>query len=383
MNRITVLHLAGSGGWAGGETYLLLLARHLDRERFRLIVASPEEGALVENLKAEGIETHVLDLDPLGSPAPLFRLRNFLREQQPDILQSHGARANVYSRIAGRLAETGAIISTVHNSVYDYPIGRIKKWFYLMCDRRTAPLADCTLCVAESHRQELITRYGLDPDRVVTIPNGVDLAAFQPGPRNQRLREELAISEDAPVLGIVGRLTDQKGHIYLLRALPLLREKFPALRCLLVGDGELREELQQLVADLGLTDHCLFLGVRQDIPEVLAAMDLLVLPSLSEGMPYAALEGMAMGKPVVATAVNGLPELIQDGVTGLLVPRKDPVALAKAIESVLADPQMAASFGLAARRLVEQTYSIEGWIEQMESLYESLVDHEHCSCSHD
>lgn len=380
---ITVFHLAGSGGWAGGETYLLLLARHLDRERFRLIVASPEPGALVENLRAEGIEAHVLDMNPLGSLAPLFRLRNFLREQQPDILQSHGARTNVYSRIAGRLAETRAIVSTVHNSVYDYPIGRIKKWFYLACDRLTAPLADCTICVAESHRQELITLYGLDPDRVVTIPNGVDITKFQPGQRNCRLREELAISEDAPVIGIVGRLTDQKGHMYLLKALPLLLTKFPSLRCLVVGDGELREELQKLAASLGLTEHCLFLGVRQDIPEVLAAMDLLVLPSLSEGMPYAALEGMAMGKPIVATAVNGVPELIQNGVTGLLVPRKDPAALAKAIEEVLANSDAAASFGLAARRLVEQTYSIEGWIEQMESLYESLVDHEQCSCSHD
>ncbi|MCX5721237.1 MAG: glycosyltransferase [Nitrospirae bacterium] len=380
---ITVLNLAGSGGWAGGETYLLLLARYLDRERFRLIVASPEPGALVDNLRAEGIEAHVLDMEPLGSLAPLFRLRNFLREQQPDIVQSHGARGNVYSRIAGRLAETGAIVSTVHNSLYDYPIGRIKKWLYLACDKLTAPLADCTLCVAESHRQELINRYGLRPDRVVTIPNGVDLTKFQPTQRTQHLREALAISDDVPVIGIVGRLTDQKGHVYLLRALPLLLTKFPALRCLVVGDGELREELQKLAVDLGLTEHCLFLGVRQDIPEVLAAMDLLVLPSLSEGMPYAALEGMAMGKPVVATAVNGVPELIQDGVTGLLVPRKDPVALAQAIETVLANPHLAASFGLAARRLVEQTYSIEAWVGQMESLYESLVDHAQCSCTHD
>lgn len=380
---ITVLHIAESGGWAGGETYLLLLARHLDRERFRLIVVAPGPGALMESLRAEGVETHVLDMDPLGSLAPLFRIRNFLCEQQPDILQSHGARTNVYARLAGRLAETRAIVSTVHNSLYDYPIGRIKKWLYLVCDRLTAPLADRTLCVAESHRQELINRYGLPPDRVVTIPNGVDIKRFQPTQRNRCLREELAISEDAPVIGIVGRLTDQKGHVYLLKALSLLLAKFPALRCLVVGDGELREELQKLAVDLGLTEHCIFLGVRQDIPEVLAAMDLLVLPSLSEGMPYAALEGMAMGKPVVATAVNGVPELIQDGVTGLLVPRKDPVALAKAIEAVLANPHMAASFRLAARRLVEQTYSIEGWIEQMESLYESLVDHEECSCPHD
>jgi len=379
---ITVLHLAGSGGWAGGETYLLLLARHLDRQRFRLIVASPEPGALVDGLQGEGIEAHVLNMDPLGSPAPLLRLRRFLGEKRADIVQSHGARANFYARIAGALGATGTIVSTVHNSIYDYPVGRIKKGLYLVCDRLTAPLADWTLCVAESHRQELITRCGFPPDRVVTIPNGVDLQRFQPARYDRRLRQELDIRDGAPLVGVIGRLTHQKGHIHLFHALPLLLKKFPSLRCLVVGDGELREELEGLVAKEGLTDHCLFLGVRQDIPQVLAALDVLVIPSLSEGLPYVALEGMAMAKPIVASAVNGVPELIQDGVTGRLVPREDPSALAKAVEEVLADPAAAAELGRAARRRVEQRYSTEEWIRRLESFYERLLTSEERSCAH-
>ncbi|MGH7148031.1 MAG: glycosyltransferase [Nitrospiraceae bacterium] len=379
---VTVLHLAGSGGWAGGETYLLLLARHLNRKRFRLIVASPEPGALVENLKAEGIETHVIDMDPLGSIAPLLRLRNFLREKQVDILQSHGARGNFYARVAGRLAAIHPIISTVHNSLYDYPISWGKRGLYLACDRLTASLADCTLCVAESHRQELIKRYGLVPNKVVTIPNGVDLNRFQPAHRDRSLRRELNLREGVPLLGIIGRLTSQKGHVYLLRALPMLLEKFPEVRCLVVGDGEMREDLQRLAAELGLTDQCLFIGVRHDMPEVLSAIDVLVISSLSEGLPYVALEGMAMAKPIVATAVNGVPELIQDGVTGRLVPREDPDALARAIGEILADPSTAAALGRAARRKVEQDYSVERWIQRLESLYESLVSSEHRSCTH-
>jgi glycosyltransferase involved in cell wall biosynthesis len=379
---ITVLHLAGSGGWAGGETYLLLLARHLDRQRFRLIVASPEPGALVDGLHAEGIETHVLNMEPLGSLAPLFRLRNFLREKQADIVQSHGARGNFYARIAGALAATGMIVSTVHNSIYDYPISRIKKRLYLVCDRLTAPLTDWTLCVAESHRRELVTRCGFPPDKVVTIPNGVDLQRFQPARYDRRLRKELGIHDEAPLVGVIGRLTHQKGHACLFRALPLLLRKFPSLCCLIVGDGELREELQGLAAREGLTDHCLFLGVRQDMPQVLAALDVLVMPSLSEGLPYVALEGMAMAKPIVASAVNGVPELIQDGVTGRLVPRGEPNALAKALEEVLADPAAAAMLGRAARHRVEQAYSVEGWIRRLESFYERVFSGKDRSCSH-
>lgn len=370
---ITVLHLAGSGGWAGGETYLLLLARKLNRKRFRLIVVSPESGFLVENLKAEGIEAPVVDMGWMGNPVPIFRLRTLLQENRVDIIQSHGARVNVYARVAGRLAATPVIISTVHNSLYDYPISSMKKALYLAFDQFTAPLADCTVCVAESHRQELIGRYHLLPDRVVTLRNGVDLDRYQPARYDRRLRKALHVPDDVPVIGILGRLTHQKGHVYLLRALPLLLTKFPSLRCLVVGDGELREELQGLAAALGLTEHCLFLGVRQDIPEVLAAIDVLVLPSLSEGLPYAALEGMAMGKPIVATAVNGVPELIQDGVTGRLIPREDSKALARAVEEVLADPSTGRALGQAARKTVEQEYSVERWIDQLESLYERLA----------
>lgn len=369
---LSVLHLAGSGGWAGGETYLLLLARRLDRKQFRLIVVSPEAGALVDNLRAEGIETLVLDMNRLGSVGPILRLRDLLHERRVEILQTHGARSNFYGRLAGRLAGTPVIISTVHNSLYDYPVGRLRKSFYLALDRVTAPLAHCILCVAESHRQELIGRYHLPPEKVVTIPNSVDLGRFGPVESGGQVRKELGIPNDAPVIGVVGRLTHQKGHCFLLHALPMLARRYPALCCLVVGDGELCEELAGLAARLGVLDRCLFLGVRRDIPAVLSALDVLVVPSLSEGMPYVVLEGMASGKPVVATAVNGIPEVVEDRVTGRLVPRQDSGALAEAIGELLADPKSAAAMGRAARRRVEESFSSGQWIARLEALYDNL-----------
>jgi glycosyltransferase involved in cell wall biosynthesis len=369
---ITVLHLAESGGWAGGETYLLSLARRLDRKRFRLIVASPEPGALTQNLQAMDVETLVWDMGQLGSVGPILRLRGLLREQGVHILQSHGARSNFLGRIAGRLAGTPGIISTVHNSLYDYPVGAFRKALYLFLDRLSAPLAHRVLCVAESHRQELIRRYHLSPGTVVTIPNGVDLERFHPARYGRHVRKEFEIPGEAFLLGIIGRLTPQKGHVYLLRALRLLSVRFPLLRCLIVGDGESRKDLMQLATDPGLAGRCLFAGVRHDIQEVLSALDLLVIPSLSEGLPYVALEGMAMAKPIVATAVNGLPELIRDGETGRLVPKGDPHALAEAIGEVLSDTRRAAALGQAARLRVEREYSIELWVQRLERLYDGL-----------
>jgi glycosyltransferase involved in cell wall biosynthesis/SAM-dependent methyltransferase len=370
---IAVLHLAESGGWAGGETYLLALATRIDTSRFRLIVISPESGLLVDNLRARGVETLVWDMGCLGNVGLIFRLRTLLRERGISIFQTHGARSNFYGRLAGQLAGTPVIISTVHNSLYDYPVGRLRKAVYLALDRLSAPLAHCILCVAESHRRELVGRYRLPPEQVVTIPNSVDLGRFRPAESGRQVRKELGISDDAPVIGIVGRLTSQKGHGVLLRALPMLAREHPALRCLVVGDGDLRNELMGLANRLGVQDRCIFMGVRRDIPAVLSALDVLVVPSLSEGMPYVVLEGMASGKPVVATAVNGIPEVIEDRVTGRLVPRQDSGALAGAIGELLADPESAEAMGRAARRRVEEDFSMERWIGRLEALYVNLA----------
>lgn len=372
---ISVFHLAESSGWAGGETYLLSLARRLDRKRFRLLVLVPESGQLEDNLRMEGIETHRWEMGRLGSIAPILHLRSLLREWRVDVLQSHGARTNFYARIAGRLARVPMVLSTIHNSLYDYPVGSLKKGLYIALDRLTTPLVHCILCVAESHRQELIRRYGLAPAKVMTIHNGVDLERFRPERYGRGARKEWELPDEAPLLGIIGRLTHQKGHATLLCALPALISRFPHLRCLVVGDGELRADLQRLATELSVTRQCLFVGARQDIPHILSALDVLVIPSLSEGFPYVALEGMAMAKPIVATAVNGLPECIQDGVTGRLVPKADPPALAEAIGEILSDSQGAATLGQAARRRVEREYSIERWVGRLEHLYESLLAH--------
>src|SRR5581483_7191243 len=224
-----------------------------------------------------------------------------------------------------------------------------------------------------AHRRELLAEYRLDPLRVVTIPNAVDLDRFSPASGPSMLRSELKLGPHVPVIGILGRFTEQKGHRYLFEALPSLIADFPDLQCLIVGDGPERPDLEQRARRLGVADHTWFLGVRRDIRNVLAGLNVLVVPSISEGMPYVVLEGMAMAKPIVATAVNGIPELLEDHVTGRLVPPRTVGALAGAIRDLLRDADVSEVYGRAARSAVEKRHSLDQWIATIERLYEDVL----------
>ena len=303
----------------GGERYLQLLFDRLDRTRFRPLLICPEPGPFVEIMRGRGVPTRIIHLAPLVNPLALFRLVRLLERERVTILQTHGARSNAYGQVAGRLARVPIVISTVHNSLMDYQIGAFKRWLYLTVLRRTSHLADWIICVSEELRQHVITDVRASSDRTVTVHNGIDMARFHDRAAHSTIRNELEVG-DAPLLVVIGRLTEQKGHRYLLEALPSLIAAWPKLRCLIVGEGELRDTLMELAARLGVASSCVFGGARTDIPDVLAGADLVLLPSLSEGFPFVLLEALAMGRPVVASRVNGVPELIEDRKTGRLVP---------------------------------------------------------------
>lgn len=372
---VRILHLAGSAEWAGGEVYLLQLAHRLNRNRFSLEIVCPYDGPFVQRLHQEGVAVSVVDLTRLASPSAIFRLRDLLVRKEAKIVQSHGARSNFYGRVAGRLAGVPAIISTVHNSLYDYPVGRGRKALYLLMDRLTAPLAHRIVCVADSLAQDLIRRSRLDARQLQVIHNGIDLDRFNPRDVDGlRVRQQLGLPP-GPLIGMIGRMTPQKGHIYFLQAFARVRDRFPEARALIVGDGPLREELEGMARELKIEEGCIFTGVRSDIPELLSTLDVFVLSSVSEGLPYAVLEAMAMARPVVATRVSGLPEIIEDGVTGLLVPPRNPQALGAAVIGLLQDRDRAQKMGAAGRRTVEEKFGLDRMVQEIERLYEILMSH--------
>ncbi len=373
---IKVVQLADTVDRGGGETYVFLLADRLPRDRYFLSVLCPSEGLLPERLRQIGICVIPFESPRLLSLAALVRLTRLLRQQRPDIVQSHGARVNLYAALAGRWARVPIIISTIHNSLYDYPISSIRRSLYLLGERLTYRITDRTVCVADALAQDLTGRSHTDPGKVRVIQNGVDLDAFDPKiVDGWKARREFGLQEAAPLIGIVGRMTPQKGHLDFLTALVQIKAAIPTVKALIVGDGPLRAELVQYARRHHLHDCCIFTGMREDIPTIIAALDVVALPSLSEGLPFVLLEAMAMGKPVVATRVNGVSEVVEDGVTALLVPPRTPDMLARAVITLLHNRELASMLGAAARRQAERCFGLKRMIQNVETLYEELLGH--------
>lgn len=372
MTPVVLAELAGSAAYGGGERYLELLLDRLDRARYRALLISPEPGSFVGRMKARGVETHLVHLAPLFNPIALWRLTRLLVRERVTILQTHGARANFYGRIAGRLAGVPVIISTVHNSLKDYEVRSLTRWLYTKALRLTLPLVHRIICVSESNRRDMIDECPGMTEKTQTVYNGIDPSAFPSQPDRQIVRREFGMIQ-RPVLVTIARLTEEKGHRYLLQALPCLLETWPRLCCVFVGDGGLHDALHRLAVELAVERSCRFVGVREDIAEILAAADVVVLPSLSEGFPFVLLEALAMGCPVVASRVNGIPELIEHHKTGLLVPPRDPPALAAAILEMLSDPTAASKMGAEGRAVVQQRFTVDHMVANTTAIFEAAM----------
>lgn len=373
MKPVRLLHLADTADLGGGETYLFLLADRLSRDRYVLSVFCPSEGLLPQRLRKIGIPVVPFEIPKLLSPAALVRLIRLFQQHRPDIVQSHGARTNLYATLAGRWARVPIIVCTIHNSLYDYPISSIRRSLYLLGERLTFALSDRTICVADALAHDLTKRSGRDPRKIQVIRNGVDLEAFDPKTVDgSTVRREFGLEKDIPLIGIVGRMTPQKGHMDLLTALVQIKAVVPTVKVLIVGDGPLRAELVQFTRSRSLEDRCIFAGMREDIPAIIGALDVVALPSLSEGLPFVLLEAMAMGKPVVATRINGVREVVEDGVTALLIPPREPAMLAGAISALLINQELRSRLAAAARQLVERRFSLDRMIQEVMALYEKL-----------
>jgi glycosyltransferase involved in cell wall biosynthesis len=373
VTPIVLAELAGSAAYGGGERYLELLFDRLDRARYRGLLICPEPGPFIGRMKERGIDTQLVHLAPLFNPMALWRLTRLLARERVTILQTHGARANFYGRIAGYLAGVPVIISTVHNSLKDYEVRPLRRKLYTVLLRLTLPLVHRIICVSDANRRDLIEECPAAESRIQTVHNGIDLSAFPSRQDRNKVREELGIVS-GPVLVIIARLTEAKGHRYLLQALPPLLETWPQLCCLFVGEGELRDQLHRLAVELAVEQACRFVGVREDIADILAAADLVVLPSLSEGFPFVLLEALAMGCPVVASRVNGVPELIEDHKTGLLVPARDSQALTTAIREVLSDLTAASKMGAKGRTMVRERFAVDQMVANTTAIYDAAME---------
>lgn len=372
MKPVVLAELAGSAGYGGGERYLELLFDRLDRSRFSPLLICPEPGPFVRKMKTKGIPTNVVRLTPLFNLAALTRLAYVLKRNDVTILQTHGARANVYGRIAAWLAGVPCVVSTVHNSIRDYEINSIQRFVYSAILRLLLPLTDQIICVSEALRQDVIADCPGAAPKTITVWNGIDPVLLSLRGDRNKIRREWYVGS-GPVLLTVARLTEQKGHRFLIEALPALVAEWPSLVCLFVGEGECREPLRALAREWGVEQSCRFAGVRNDVVDWYEAADVVVLPSLSEGFPFVVLEALAMSRPVVATNVNGIPELIRDGIHGLLVPPRNPRALHAAIRTLLHDPCLADRLGKAGQQEVATRFTSEKMVQDTVKVIEEAM----------
>jgi len=375
---ISVLHFSNSVVRGGAEEHILTLLNNLDRRWFRLhLVATPEVAELVRADLPADVELIPLKLRKPSDFAAALRLAGIIRERQVKVLHSHLFYSSVFASPIGWLCRVPVIIETPHVRE-QWRTGRIKSRFVV--DRAVGCFVDGYIAVSEANRRYLVESKRLPARKITVVHNGVDLRRFDPARRAPSgLKPSLGFGEGDPTLVSVGRLEPQKGHSVLIAAMARVRSRFPQGRLVLVGEGSLRSALADQARALGLERAVRFAGYQANVADWLALADVTVLPSLYEGLPIVAIESLAAGRPMVATAVDGTPEVIVDGKTGLTVPPRDPVKLAEAIGRLLGDSELARQLAAAGRRWVADHFSQDLQVSQTQLVYLRALKASGCS----
>jgi glycosyltransferase involved in cell wall biosynthesis len=366
----------GIGSAGGGEGIAKEIATHLDPARFDVSfcatrwVPGPEAEPALAELQAAGVDFHGLERGSRFDLRPWRRLVAAARGRGVDVLHTHKVGSNVWGALLSPLLGDPVFVAHEHTWSYE---GNPRRVFL---DRELiGRRADAFVAVSREDQRRMVEVERVPPAKTRFIANGIP--PFPPADPDRDVRAELGLGAGQPVVGVVATLRPQKALDVLLRAVPLVREEIPAAAVLIAGGGDEvggpeEQRLHAVAAELGLGDELRFLGERSDVPDLVAAFDVAALSSDYEGSPLSVMEYMEAGKPVVATRVGGLPDLVEDGVTGLLVDPQDPAALAAALVAVLRDPERAARMGAAGRERRRDRFSIEATARNVGDLYEEL-----------
>ena len=371
--RRKVFYFLDSLEVGGTETQAVELALRLPVNAYDITLGCLRvKGPLLEKLKGSAVA--IREFHPVGgmdSPRGLYqmaRLATYLRREKFDVVHTHDLWTNLMGVLAARMAGVPAIVSSRRDLAhFDWYQGSRRHWL-----RRIQNLSGVVLANATPIRDALVAEDGFSPEKLRVIHNGVDTLKFQ---RGRRDRERLFPgTENQKLVVLVGNMhTDVKGHPWLIDSAPAVLKEFPQTRFVFAGDGDSRPAFEEKVAKLGLQGNFRFLGRRSDIPDVLASCDIAVLPSRAEGLPNAVLEYMAAGLPTIVSRVGGNAELVEDGVTGLLVPAADSAAIAGALLRLLRDPEMSRRMAESGRKVAVENYSFERLIREVDALYTELL----------
>jgi glycosyltransferase involved in cell wall biosynthesis len=384
-SRIKVLHvITRLEAGAGGNT--LVSALGMDPQRYEVWIAAGGHGPLWERAQREGVRTVCIpefrrEVSPVRDAAAFLRLARLIRTERFAIVHVHEAKAGFLGRLAAALHGTPVVIATLHgrDPWWRTPTGtstelrdlmRHGLWLYSALERIARPLTDAFVAVSPTVARDAVQARIAAPGRTDVAPSAVDLDDI-PYDQDLCVRAELKIPPDAPVVGMVGRLDRQKAPLDFVRMAARVADMRPATRFVVVGDGELETETRDLAQSLGAP--IIFTGFRRDAPRLASAFDVFVVSSLYEGVGRSVTEAMASGRPVVATAVDGVVDVVTHGATGLLAPPRDPEGLAARVVWLLDHPDEAAQMGKQARDLVRELFAPERMCAVLDEIYCSLL----------
>jgi glycosyltransferase involved in cell wall biosynthesis len=374
--RLKLLFVIDNLQFGGGERVFAQIIKGLPPDKYEISLASCPGEPFHHAIETPQLQFFPTDFSKKLNFTLILRLYEIIKTNEIKLVHGQGARAEFYARLASRLVGKSKYVSTIAMPVGGFDVGPIRKKIYSLLNRFSEKFVDRFLVVSDVLREKMIRGRGIPAEKVIRIYNGIEVDRYLPQDQNgsrERIRNEFNIEGDTLFIGAIGRLVWQKGFEHLVQAMPKVLNEFPQTKVLVVGDGPLRDDLEALAQKLRIEKHIIFANFRKDVKEILSALDILIVPSLLEGFPMVTLEAMAMAKPIIATAIDGIKEQIINGQSGVLIPPKDPTAVAEAIIKLRKDADFALHLGLEARRTVEEQFTVEKMVVETERVYFSLL----------
>ena len=369
MRKIKILETIRQGNIGGGESHVLDLVAGLNKDLFEPVVLSFTPGPMIDRLNEQGIKTYVIETETPFNFRVWGKVKKILKEENISLLHAHGTRANSNTFYSAKQLDI-PIIYTVHGWSFHADQKPLIKKIRTTSEKFLVRKSNMTICVSDSNLKEGQQYFSM-PNATV-IKNGINQKRFNPNNEFKNVRAELGIASNTVVVGFIARITAQKDPLTLIQAIAKVPENLD-VKFLIVGDGDLKEPMLQLAKTLEVADRIIFQNFRQDVPDVLHAMDIYCLPSLWEGLSIALLEAMAMKKAIIATAVDGTKEVITDGENGLFVPVQHPDALALAITKLVQDKSLRDQLAAQAQHTIAVAFNTEDMVKKVERIYTDIL----------
>ncbi len=370
MYPLNILHIIPNLTVGGVENQLAVVLKKYDKRIFfPSVCCLSDRGEIGREIESNGFK--IVYLNKLRHQFDWTIIRDIyklIKEWNIKIVRTHQYHANLYGRLAALVAKVPCLVASIHN-VYTID----KKIHRRLINKCLAAFTDKVVAVSNAVKKDILEYDRIPEDKVTVIYNGIEVERFFKK-RVTNIRDELKISADTPVIGTVGRLTIQKGHKYLIEAIAKLKKDFPRITLLIVGDGPLKQQLKNYAEKLKISKNVIFLGMRRDIPEILSTIDIFVLSSLWEGLCNSLIEAMAAGKPVIASDIPAVTEIINSDKMGILIPPQNSEAIKKAISVLLNNKPLAQNFCKFAQERILSTFTIDKTVSHYSDLFIKILE---------